>query len=196
MNDLRTLFRIWLLLIAIPFSPVSAQSRDTTFKLLFEFGGGYGLSDEALSQSVSTDGVSILVRFMWKPDHRLKAGFESGWLPIASINNKEVKNEFGTVKLNAAMNAIPVMAVFDLDIWRLNLYTGLGYYFLKSTIGTEEEAITNTRWDVGFYLALAYKYPISEQIKICSELKWCSVGELGKTILSAEVFVSYHLSEL
>ena len=195
MSDLRALFTISVLFISIPFWFASAQPRDITYKIIIEFGSGYGLSQDSMSQSVSKYGITGMLRVMWKPDHRLKAGIETGWLRIASINNEEIKNEFGTVKLNAKLNAIPVMVVFDMDIWRLNLYTGLGYYYVLSTIGAEKEEITNTQWNVGFYLALAYKYPLSEKIKLCSELRWCSIGELGKTILLAEVFVSYNLFE-
>lgn len=195
MSDLRTLFILSLLFIFLPFCFASAQQRDTTYKIIIEIGGGYGLSKDSVSQPVSRYGFSGMLRVMWKPDHRLKVGIETGWLQIASLDDEVIKNEFGTVKLNASLNAIPVMAVFDMDIWRLNLYTGLGYYYVLSTISVENEEITNTKWNVGFYLALAYKYPLSEKIKLCGELKWCSIGELGKTILLAEVFVSYNLFE-
>lgn len=195
MSDLRALLIGSLLFMSTSLWFASAQSRDTTYKILIESGGGYGLSKDSVSQSVSRYGFSGMLRIMWKPDHRLKVGVETGWLRIASLNDEEIKNEFGTVKLNASLNAIPVMAVFDMDIWRLNLYTGLGYYYVLSTISVENEEITNTKWNVGFYLALAYKYTLSEKIKLCSELKWCSIGELGKTILLAEVFISYNLFE-
>ena len=195
MSDLRTQFIRSLSFIFIPFWLASAQPTDTTYKILIEFGSGYGLSKDSVSQPVSRYGLLGMFRIMWKPDHRLKAGIETGWLRIASVHDEEIKNEFGTVKLNATLKAIPVMVVFDMDIWRLNLYTGLGYYYVLSTIGAENDEITNTQWNVGFYLALAYKYPLSEKIKLCSELKWCSIGELGKTILLGEVFVSYNLFE-
>jgi|WetSurMetagenome_2_1015567.scaffolds.fasta_scaffold31630_4 hypothetical protein len=195
MSDLRALCILILILISTSVWFASAQSKDSTYKILIESGGGYGLSKDSASQSVTRYGFSGMLRIMWKPDHRLKVGIETGWLRIASLDEEEIKNEFGTVKLNASLNAIPVMAVFDMDIWRLNLYTGLGYYYVLSTISVENEKITNTKWNIGFYLALAYKYPISEKIKLCGDLKWCSIGELGKTILLAEVFISYNLFE-
>lgn len=195
MSDLRSLCILAIIFISTSLWFTAAQSRDSTYKILIESGGGYGLSKDSVSQSVTRYGFSGMLRIMWKPDHHLKVGIETGWLRIASLDEEEIKNEFGTVKLDASLNAIPVMAVFDMDIWCLNLYTGLGYYYVISTISVETEEITTTKWNVGFYLALAYKYPISEKIKLCGELKWCSIGELGKTILLAEVFVSYNLFE-
>lgn len=195
MTDLRALIIVGIVFMSFPVWRASAQAKDTTYKIAVECGGGYGLSKDSMSQSVSRYGYSGMLRIMWKPDHLLRVGLETGWLRIASINNEEVKNEFGTVKLNATLTAIPVMTVFEMALWRLNLYTGLGYYYVMSTIGAEDEELTNTKWNIGFYLALAYKYPLSEKINLCSELKWCSIGELGKTILLAQVFVSYNLFE-
>jgi hypothetical protein len=195
MSDFRCSILRLLTLQAVLFLFSNAQGKDTTYKVLVEFGSGYGLSKDSVFQAVSRYGITGMVRVMWKPDHRLKTGIETGWLRIASIHNEEIKNEFGTVKLNATMNAIPAMVVFDMDLWRLNLYTGLGYYYVLSTIGAENDEITNTKWNVGFYLALAYKHPMSRTINLCGELKWCSIGELGKTILLAELFLSYNIFE-
>jgi len=86
------------------------------------------------------------------------------------------------------LNALPVMLVFDMDIWLLNLYTGLGYYRVISTLGDEFDVRTNARWLVGFYLAVAYKQVFSDKITLGGQLRWCSIGEFGKTILLAELF--------
>jgi len=176
-------------------SKAESSVRDTTFKILLEGGAGYGLSTDTLTQAGSRYGLSAFVRVLWKPDHLLKCGFETGWMHIASNKKQMLTNEFGTSEMNATLKAVPVMLVFDIDLWKFNLYTGLGYYYVISSASAFGESVSDSRWNVGFSLSLAYRYPVMKNTNLCGELKWSSIGELGKTLLSAQLFLSYNLFE-
>ena len=195
MNSARTIAAAVICLCSFPVLPSFAQPGSPTYKFLVEGGGGYGLSKDSMSQAVARQGLAGTLRILWKPEHRLAVGIETGYLEIASLSDEVIRNEFGTSKLRASLKAIPVMAVFDMDVWNLHVYTGLGYYHVHSTVAVGDEEVTSALWNVGFYLSAAYKYPLADDVALCGELKWCSIGELGKTILLAQVFISYRLFE-
>lgn len=186
---------IFLFLIIFTFQVAKSNPRDTTFRIMIEAGGGYGLSTDTLTRAGSRYGISGLFRIMVKTDHRLRFGVETGWLHVASFENNSVTNEFGTSKMEATLKAMPVMLVFCMDLWGFSLYTGLGYYQVISSIEAFGEKLSYTRWNQGFYLSLAYRYEISKKFTLLPEVKWCSIGELGKTLLSAQIGLSYNLFE-
>ena len=167
--------------------------KDSTIKLLIEAGAGYGLSTDTLTKAGSRYGVSGVLRFLVKPDYRLRFGLETGWLHIASYERDSIKNEFGTSSVDASLKAIPVMLVFSMNLSKWYMNTGLGYYYVISSISAFGESVTDARWNIGFYLSLSYVFKLNEYLDLYPELKWNSIGEIGKTLLSAQISLSYSL---
>src|SRR5437868_15050126 len=82
---------------------------------------------ETASQKES--GAATL-RILWHPDHRLRAGVESGWTVFYSY---ELENT--TLPGKISLTAIPLLAEFSMPIVKgLFVYAGAGIYFLTSKL--------------------------------------------------------------
>lgn len=169
------------------------MQTDSTFKIILEGGLGYGLSTDTLTKPGSRYGLSGIVRILFKTDHKLKFGLETGYLDINSYKHGRIENEFGVSVVNATLDAVPLMLVFSMDIRGFNINTGLGYYYVTAVIEAFDESVSDSRWNIGFYWSIGYKFSISEYFDLIPEIKWNSIGELGRTLLSAQLCLSYDL---
>jgi hypothetical protein len=170
----------------------AAPATDSSFHLVVEAGAGYGIStDTLLRQGTSRTGGSYFLRLLWKPDHLLSIGAETGWQHIADHHSQNVITILGVTDIDAEMFALPLMVVFDMNLWNFDLYTGLGWYYVFANIKAFNDQISTSQWNVGFYLSMSYKILIFNKLKIGPEIKWCSIGELGKTILTAQIGLYY-----
>lgn len=134
-------------------------------------GVGCWFSTDTLIQIDSRTGLSFILRAMWKSEHLLRIGIELGWLSIADFNNDNYESDYGTTNVFASLDAIPLMLVFDMYLWGIDFYTGLGYYKVMSKIDSFVETIRSSQWNVGYYVSIAYKFQIIENISLCSDVK-------------------------
>lgn len=171
-----------------------ANDIDTSFRIILEAGPGYGwTTDTLIHEGTVRGGMSWFVRLLWKPDHRLSAGIETGWVHIAEHKTTNVSTIFGKTDMQAILKAMPMMLVFDMDLWGWDLYTGLGWYYIFASTKAFNEEVSTSQWNVGFYLSLSKKIKLFEWLSGAADVKWSSVGELGRTILSGQLYLSVTL---
>jgi len=154
---------LFLILLFHPVDKVRAAEIDTNFRIIVEGGVGYGwTTDTLINKGTVRGGMSWVLRLMWKPDHRLSAGFETGWVHIAEHYTTNVTTIFGKTDLEAILKAMPFMAVFDMDLWGWDLYTGLGWYYVIASTKAFNEEVSTSQWNVGFYLSVSKKFQTDE----------------------------------
>ena len=110
---------------------------------------------------------------MWKPDHRLKAGFESGYVTFYSYKLTDADGKKGKISLNA----IPVLLEFSVVIKKhFNLFAGPGVYILQTHLDYQGRT-TSQKVSTGWMAAAAYTRPVTKGLSLGAEAKWLYAAE-------------------
>lgn len=173
-----------------------AQAQQETRKkvrrkhsFVLHLGGGFSRYSAAINtRSIGLPGSIIrnsgaaTFRFMWYPDHRLKLGFETGFMNFYSY---DVKN--GTTNGKLSLRAIPLLMVWSMPIInRVNIYAGFGSYILTTHLSYN--GVVNSRAVVlGSNIALSYTQPVTPRFGIAAELKWMNAFESRDAAISLQV---------
>jgi hypothetical protein len=111
------------------------------------------------------------LRIMWKPDHLLNIGLESGYLTISKLDSMIVSTPFDSTTFKARLNAIPMLLVFNMKVSKIDLYYGMGLSYLTTHLEAFDEKVIVGNWYYCYNIALAYNYPISKKMEIGIEAK-------------------------
>jgi hypothetical protein len=199
----------WLILFWAAILSVEAQSESTpasnlaadsslappphagrgTYSLVVYAGIGWsyylnsvGIPTGMQSTQINRSGLPATLRVMWHPDHKLRLGLESGWLPMYTYTSHNATSE-GRVSLSA----VPLLIVWSMPVGRhLNLFAGTGYYMINSQL--EYEGTTNTKTNsLGWMAAASYIYPINKQVGLAAEVKWMNAVETADGIMTLQL---------
>ena len=151
------------------------------------------LIPNALEQPhLSRFGVPASLRLMWYPDHRLRVGLESGWVPMYSYRG-QVSGEPARVNISV----VPVLVVFSMPLaWlsgtersiarRLAVTVGSGYYLNQSRLRYGGNAV-GSKNSLGWMAASSYTQPIGRRFRVAGELKWYDAVSAENAAFTAEV---------
>ena len=151
------------------------------------------LIPDALEQShLSRFGVPASFRLMWYPDHRLRVGLESGWIPMYSYRG-QITGE--TARVN--ISVIPILAVFSMPLaWisgsersiarRMAVTVGSGYYLNQSRLRYGGDVV-GSKNSLGWMAAGSYTQPIGRRFRVAGELKWYDAVSAENAAFTAEV---------
>lgn len=141
---------------------------------------------------LSRFGVPASLRLMWYPDHRLRVGIESGWIPMYGYRG-QVTGEPARVNVSV----IPILAVFSMPLaWlsgtersiarRLALTVGSGYYLNQSRLRYGGDVI-GSKNSLGWMAAGSYTQPIGRRFRVAGELKWYDAVSAENAAFTAEL---------
>ncbi len=180
----------WIILALLLTGLVATAQTDSTtrkarpYTLVITAGGGLsyysthlGVPPPLEQLRVSRFGIPATVRVMWHPDHRLRIGLETGWVPMYSYRGVTAGEP---ARVN--VEAIPILLVFSMPLaWlsgterslarRLSISAGTGAYLVQSRLryaGTVSESQTSLGWMV----AGAYTQPIGRRFRVAAEIEW------------------------
>ena len=97
-------------LIAGPVLSV-AQERDTTYSLIVYAGGGYtrNLSKfDTPLPGLKTNGFGGAVRVMWRPEHLIRVGLETGIAQVYYVKIEGVQSPYGETDFSSFLNVVPL----------------------------------------------------------------------------------------
>lgn len=187
---LRNPASFWMTLTLLLTGVVATAQTDSTvskrgpYTLVITAGGGLsyyathlGVPPPLEQLRMSRFGVPATLRVMWHPDHRLRIGLETGWVPMYSYRGVAAGEP---ARVN--VEAIPALLVFSMPLaWlsgterslarRLSITGGTGVYLVQSRLryaGTVAESKTSLGWMV----AGSYTQPIGRRFRVATELKW------------------------
>jgi hypothetical protein len=173
----------------------AGEKSDTTYKVVVYAGlGGSLLVTEAgtpsgLQADVSTFGPAGTFRVMWRPDHLLGVGIETGWSKLYSYETS------GDVKGSVYLSQVPLYAVFSMKLADpINVFGGYGYSRLTSELDYGGTTKLGT-WSMGWIAACTYERPINEKLGLAAELKWINAVEAKVANITLQVQLVYDLLE-
>lgn len=159
---------------------VSSQpEKSKKYALILYLSGGFGYfpsnsgAPAYLQPNRSRVNPVTTARIMWKPDHRLKAGFESGFMTFYSYKLTGADGNKGKVSLDA----IPLLIEFSVSVKKhFNLFAGPGFYILKTNLNYEGKA-KSQKVSPGWMAAAAYTVPLTKEFSVGAEAKWLYAAE-------------------
>lgn len=159
--------RRFVVVISLIFLAASSYAqRDSLHHVRLIFGGGYGFrlgAAESTSEvDISTTSPAASLRVMWKPEHLVSVGIETGYIPISQANSKgQIKP--GEVDGNAQLTAIPAIVVFAMEKYNVELAAGIGMYSLQLYGKSSKNVVVeNSSLEMGYMFSGAYSIPMGD----------------------------------
>jgi hypothetical protein len=161
--------------------------HDTTYSLVAYVGGGYSRYVAALGgppAGVPVDftksGLAGTARVMWWPDHLIHLGIETGWTSFYSY-------KFGSqYEGQESVSAVPVIIVWSMNVLKVDVFAGAGYYLLNSNLDYHGTVNVQT-WSLGWLAAASYTHKFSDNWGVAGEIKWQYAAEHQDAALTFQV---------
>jgi len=197
------LISILVVLLVFVSSTLEAQTElsanaNSNFKIGIEFGGGYGFklrSNNKLEGNYSSSGMNYTLRLKWGSGNIFGAGIETGYIAISSLKSTNQVTPLGVTDISASLNARPVLFIVTAQYANLQLFTGLGYYNVRSASTVFNSTIESSEWDFGYLVSLGYAYPVDSTFKIGAEIKWNNISEVQVSTLAFQLKLLVKLLE-
>ncbi len=139
---------------------------DSTFCFSLELGLGYNTEAKTLLTEIQPQNFSPSVRLLWKPNHRLNIGVQTARINIMDVQKNESKSEFGSTNFRSSMKGIPVILLFNMNLYGIGLYGGLGATSITSTISVFDSQTKVSDWFYTYYFGLGYNFNLSKNFGI------------------------------
>lgn len=177
----------------------NAQTSDTTYALIAYGGGGYvrNISQfDITPEGLQRNGFGGTLRVMWKPEHLLRLGLETGLTQVYYVKTENVQTGFGATDFTSSMNAVPILLALSMPLTeRIDVYAGMGSFLLYSNTESFGSNVTASAMSVGFSLGVSYMTPLEGDWGIGGELKWYHLDKFSDDTITLQVMVSYRFLE-
>ncbi len=158
-----------------------------------------GLSQSRIERTTEVDkaeysplGFLRTLRLIWRPDHLLGLGVETG---ILRVSNLTVRQD-ATLPVGATieLDAIPALVIFSMEKYGIELTSGVGVYNYRVDATLNATDITaSTQWEIGWMLGGGYVYPLSRSFSIGGDIRFYSITERQVTLTSLSAKVQWQL---
>lgn len=187
------------LVLITSFAAARAQTSDTTYALVAYGGGGYvrNVSEfDITPQGLHQNGFGGTLRVMWRPEHLLRLGLETGLTQVYYIKTENVQTDFGVTTFTSSMNAVPILLTLSMPLSEhIDVYGGLGSFLLYSNTESFGSSVTQSSLSIGFSLGVSYMTPLEGDWGIGGELKWYHMDKFSDDNITLQVMVSYRFLE-
>ena len=184
-----------LCILLVPGRLAAGEPNDSTYRLVAVVGAGGSLYTEpagtpsGLSADVSRVGPAATFRILWRPDHLLSVGLETGWTKLYSYTTT------GDVAGKVYLSQMPLYIVWSMRFAdAFNVLGGYGYSRLNTHL--EYGGTVNTSsWSMGWIAACSYEHPVARALAVAAELKWVNVVESHDAAVTLQVQLVYSFLE-
>lgn len=193
--------RAFFALLALTFMGAtgSAQGTDSTYALIAYGGGGYTRNISTFDitpPGLRQNGFGGTIRIMWKPEHLLRIGLETGLTQVYYVKTKGVQTSFGTTDFTSSLNAVPILLSFSMPITdRLEVLAATGSYLLYSNTESFGSRVTSSALSIGFAIGLSYMTPVKRDWGVGGEIKWYHMDKFDDDNIVLQVMVSFRFLE-
>lgn len=95
----------------------------------------------------------LTTRLMWQPEHLLRIGLESGYVPLYLIETKDAQSVFGETDVNISLDAVPILFIFSMAFHpKVEIFGGIGGFILISEMDSFDNKVSSTSWSNGSVL--------------------------------------------
>lgn len=148
--------------------------------------------------ALNKTGVPLTFRALWVPDHRLRLGLETGYVPMYSYKGV-VNGQTGEVRVTA----VPMLVLFQMPLaWlsgtprslmrRLSVTVGPGLYVINSKLDYMGTVKTSSN-SLGWMAALAYNQPLGPRLGLSAEVKWYDAVAADDAAFAAQLHLNWRL---
>lgn len=190
-----------LLLVLLILIPCLASAQEDTlrgdYRLIVQ--ANLGFSQARIERSIEVDkadysplGFLRTLRLIWRPDHLLGMGVETGLLRVSNlIVKQDATLPTGTT---LELDAIPVLLIFSMEKYGIELTSGVGMYNYRVNATLNDADLTaSTQWEIGWMLGGGYAYPLSRSFSIGGDIRFYSITERQVTLTSLSAKVQWQL---
>lgn len=180
-----------LFIFLLIFTAASAQ----TYQLNGYVGLGYArfLTDMELD-GLNQNGYNAKIRLMWKPEHLLSVGLESGYQYLYSYESTIEDSDFGTSSVKSTLAGVPLFFVAAMEVLpSVEILGGFGPMFLNTYFDSYGDESESSQISTSYFVAGRYEHPINESLAIGGEINYCRINKLEDSTLSLQFILSYRL---
>jgi hypothetical protein len=186
---------LFLIVFSAPFNRHYAQDIDKDYQVNMHLGLGYSFYLTSLNyENLHANPFIYTGRLMWKPEHLLSIGIESGYVPLYWIETKDAQSVFGATDITIWLDMIPIILVLTMDIdTNFKIIGGLGEFLLLSEVESFNNEVLSKSWSTGYEMGAAYMKPVSRNWQIGGEMKLYYISKLQDFDLLLQLSLSYNL---
>lgn len=188
-----------LLALASVWTSAQAQDPDTTYALIVYGGVGYTRnvsSFDIVPQGLQQNAFGGTLRVMWKPEHLLRIGIETGLTQVYYVKTDNIPTPFGTTNFTSSLNAVPILLALSMPLAEhVDVYVETGSYLLYSSTKSFGSTVTSSALSVGYALGLSYMTELDGDWGIGGEIKWQHMDRYSDDNIMLHVMVSYQFLE-
>jgi hypothetical protein len=165
-----------------------AEKPDSLFSISVD--ATPGLTANIESGKITQVNFAPSFRLFWKPNHLLNIGIETSFLKLDRETRTNIETEFGTTYFKAKLNAIPILLVFNMKVWHVDVYGGMGVSYVTSKVEAFDTKVIAHIWRYAYCFGVGYTYPI-KRFGIGVEARMYSFAKLEKTMIGIMPKLTY-----
>ncbi len=194
-NILKKILFIFSFIVLLFNTENKGQQKDILYNVTVNVGVGFTRYVTALPQfGLNKNAFNITGRVMWKPEHLLSVGVESGYVPLYSLRANNYNSVFGTTDVDLSMIAVPIFLTFGMEILDdIIIYGGVGGASLNSTADYFDNRVISSSWTNAYELAASYVFYKNNSLELGSEFKWYNFSKVEDSALILQIALKYDL---
>jgi len=187
---------IGIILVIISLStPLSAQDKNVLHHINLNQGFGYSYYLTFLEyENLHYRPFVLTSRLMWQPEHLLRIGLESGYVPLYLIETKEAQSVFGETDVTISLDVVPVLFVFSMALHqKVELFGGIGGFVLLSEMDSFDNKVSSVSWSNGSVLGTSLWLREKGNWRFGAEVKTYYISKLDDWDLLLQLRIKYEL---
>ena len=194
-NFIRKIFHFFFFIVILFNSEYKGQTTNTLYNVSFDIGLGFTRYVTALPQfGLNKNSFNLTGRIMWKPEHLLSVGFETGYVPLYNLRTDNYNSVFGNTDVDLSMIAVPVFLTFGMEIFDdIIIYGGVGGASLNSTADYFDNRVISASWTNAYELAASYSFYKTKKLDFSGEFKWQNFSKVEDSALILQITIGYNL---
>lgn len=177
---------------------LAAAEPDSTYRIelvgaVLAQATSYDVAPTSLSASDRFTGSALLGRAIWRPNHYLGVGVQTGYTTFSA-------EEFGAQlpvqprEAYASLRAIPLQLVLSMRAYGIELGTGIGVYLLESVWRVNgEQRVNSTASELGVSSWIGYDVNVYDALYLGPEVNLHVLSGRGIVALGAGVRLRYDI---
>jgi hypothetical protein len=189
-------YRLLILTLFLCAASAHAALRDSLYRIelvgsVLVQATSYDVAPTLLSATDRFTGSSLAGRAIWRPNHLLGIGIQTGYTTFSA-------EEFGEnlpvqqTNVYASLRAIPLQLVLSMSAYGVEVGTGIGIYLLESIWRVNgEQRVNSTATELGVSSWIGYDIEVVERLNFGPELHLHVLSGRGIVALGAGLRVRY-----